>query len=229
MGQNSTKGKIKCETKVEEGSLGQAPDTLSPLRKKGESFSTRRSLELCPTCGLCCNGVLFADVELQDSDDPKRLDAHGFLLQRKGRKLAFAQPCSCFDGKWCRAYADRPTQCRAFECGLLKRVQKGELTTAVALEKIKDTLRHVQAVRELLRRLGNSEEQLPLSRRYAQIMAQPIDLSAGDESVEFRAKLLLEVEQLMRILHQEFLGQNAQSNSPRRHSNPVTKCAAEPS
>jgi len=29
--------------------------------------------QLCPNCGLCCNGVLFADVELRAGDDAGRL------------------------------------------------------------------------------------------------------------------------------------------------------------
>ncbi len=33
----------------------------------------RRRFPLCPDCGLCCNGVLFADVELRAGDDAGRL------------------------------------------------------------------------------------------------------------------------------------------------------------
>ena len=79
--------------------------------------------QLCPKCGLCCNGVLFADVELQKGDDAKRLAEIGLLLGKKGGQKAFTQPCGCFDGTFCRIYDDRPKRCRTFECGLLKRVQ----------------------------------------------------------------------------------------------------------
>ena len=54
--------------------------------------------QLCPKCGLCCNGVLFADVELRKGDDAQRLAELGLSLEKKGRQQAFAQPCACFDG-----------------------------------------------------------------------------------------------------------------------------------
>lgn len=64
--------------------------------------------QLCPQCGLCCNGVLFGDVELQRGDDATQLAASGLGLFPKGRKRAFSQPCSCFDGHLCAIYAQRP-------------------------------------------------------------------------------------------------------------------------
>ena len=92
-----------------------------------KNSSTDAVSQLCPNCGLCCNGVLFADVELRKGDDAGRLAELGLSLGMKGSKLAFAQPCTCFDGKFCKIYADRPKRCRTFECGLLKRVQAGGL------------------------------------------------------------------------------------------------------
>jgi len=161
--------------------------------------------ELCPACGLCCNGVLFGDVELSPEEHPAALRALGLTLAKKKQKLAFAQPCSCFDGTFCRVYTQRPKQCRAFECGLLKRVAAKETESAAALKLIARARTKAQKIREQMRRLGNSEEHLPLSRRYAQIMAAPIDLSGDEELVEVRAKLMLEVDALMKIIHREFL------------------------
>ncbi len=57
--------------------------------------------QLCPNCGLCCDSTLFADVELRKGDDPRRLQKLGLEIQQKTKtKLAFAQPCACFDGKY---------------------------------------------------------------------------------------------------------------------------------
>src|SRR5271170_4181088 len=96
--------------------------------------------QLCPNCGLCCNGVLFADVELRAGDDAERLRQLGLTLEKKGQgRLAFVQPCACFDGKFCGIYADRPKRCRTFECGLLKRVQAGGLDADAALKTIAKT------------------------------------------------------------------------------------------
>jgi Fe-S-cluster containining protein len=159
---------------------------------------------LCPACGLCCNGVLFGDVELQQGDEAGRLARLGVALFHKGHKTAFPQPCSCFDGKLCGIYADRPKQCRAFECGLLKRVGAGNLTVGAALKLIAETRRSSQAVVKLLRELGNTEEARPLNQRYAAVIAQPIDLSAGEADVERRGELMMAVARLMETLERNF-------------------------
>ena len=55
-------------------------------------------------------------------------------------------------------------------------------------------------VRDRVRALGETDETLPLRRRYARIMAQPRDF-AGDESVlEQRSKLMLTVDRLAKRL-----------------------------
>jgi Fe-S-cluster containining protein len=161
--------------------------------------------QLCPNCGLCCNGVLFADVELQPGDNAGRLIDIGMALKKKGMKRAFVQPCRCFDGKLCRIYADRPKRCAMFECGLLKRVQSGEMPAPAALKRIADAKKLAEKVRRLLRRLGDKDEQLALTKRYSRVMSQPIDLSAGEETGEVRGELMLAVNDLMHVLQREFL------------------------
>lgn len=160
---------------------------------------------LCPACGLCCNGVLFGDVELQRGDDAKVLTKLGIDLFRKGRKTAFSQPCSCFDGERCNIYAHRPEQCCAFECGLLKRVKAGRLTPGAALKTIAETRRNSAAVLELVRKLGNLDEHQPLNQRYARVAAQPIDLSADVVEVERRGELMMAVARLVKSLKRDFL------------------------
>jgi uncharacterized protein len=162
--------------------------------------------KLCPNCGLCCNGILFADVELRAGDDARRLKKLGLTLEKKGQgKLAFAQPCACFDGKLCTIYADRPRRCWTFECGLLKRVQAGELDAAAALKIIAKTKRQAEKVRGLLRQLGQNDERLAMTKRYAQAMSAPIDLSDHEADSERRGELMLAVAGLMRQLQRDFL------------------------
>jgi len=161
--------------------------------------------QLCPACGLCCNGVLFADVELQKGDNAGRLIDLGMALKKKGMKRAFAQPCRCFDGKLCRIYADRPKRCAMFECGLLKRVQSGEMTATDALKRIADAKKLAEKVRRLLRHLGDRDEPLALTKRYSRVMSQPIDLAAGEDAGEARGELMLAVNDLMHALQREFL------------------------
>jgi hypothetical protein len=161
--------------------------------------------QLCPNCGLCCNGVLFADVELQKGDNAGRLIDLGMALKKNGMKRAFVQPCRLFDGKLCRIYADRPGRCAAFECGLLKRVQSGEMSAPAALKRIAAAKTLAEKVRRQLRRFGDGDEQLALTKRYSRMMSRPIDLSAGEDDGEARGELMLAVNDLMHVLQREFL------------------------
>jgi Fe-S-cluster containining protein len=167
--------------------------------------STNPVAQLCPQCGLCCNGVLFADVELRKGDDAKRLTELGLSLMKKGRQRAFAQPCACFDGRLCRIYAERPAYCRAFECGLLKRVQAGELGADGALKTIAQDKRQVEKVCKLLRRTGSNDGQLALSLRYERAMSGPVDLSGGKASAGLPGKLMTTYRDLMQTLQRDFL------------------------
>lgn len=161
--------------------------------------------QLCPNCGLCCDSTLFADVELRAGDDAKRLKRLGLTLEMKGKtKLAFAQPCACFDGKLCTIYADRPKRCGLFECGLLKRVESGELTTKAALKKISTAKQQAERVRELLRLLGQRDERVAFTHRYAEAMSAPVDLS-DDQNAERHGELMMAVNDLMTVLQRDFL------------------------
>jgi uncharacterized protein len=162
--------------------------------------------QLCPNCGLCCDSTLFGDAELQKGDDAKRLAELGLLIEKKGRsKLAFAQPCACFDGKLCGIYADRPKRCRTFECGLLKKVGVGEMNASAALKKISEAKILAEKVRELLYSLGGNDERLALTKRYAKVMSAPVDLSASENDSELRGELMLAVNELMQTLQRDFL------------------------
>ena len=162
--------------------------------------------QLCPHCGLCCDSTLFADVELRQGDNAKQLAKLGLTIEKKTpNKLAFAQPCACFDGKFCGIYADRPRRCRTFECGLLKRVQAGGLEAKAALKSIAQAKREVDGVRDLLRDLGQKDERLAMTERYAQAMSAPIDLADHETDSDRRGELMLAVAELMQKLQRGFL------------------------
>ncbi len=166
---------------------------------------TDYTTQLCPNCGLCCDSTLFADVELRPSDNPKHLAKLGLALQQKSKtKLAFSQPCSCFDVKLCRIYPDRPTRCRSFACGLLKKTESGEITAAAALKKIFLAKKQAGKVRALLQALGPRDKQMALTDRYAEAMSAPIDLS-HPSAAKKRSQLLLAYDHLMKLILRDFL------------------------
>ncbi len=159
--------------------------------------------QLCPNCGLCCDGTLFADVELRAGDDAKRLAKLGLVLKKKGRtRTAFAQPCACFDGTLCTIYPDRPKRCRLFECGLLKKVNAGEMKAGAALKKIAKGKKLIKEMEDLLKSF-EADEDLALSERYAQAMSEPMDLTSG--RVDRHGQLMQAYEELMRVLQRDFL------------------------
>ena len=186
--------------------LPSAPPAGSLAGMSGQSMSgARAAARLCPQCGLCCNGVLFADVKLERDENPRVLEELGLRWRRRGRRLALPQPCAAFDGRLCRVYASRPQYCRAFECRLLQRVRAGKTTAAQALEVIARARREAARVHRLLRQCGHRNEALPLSRRYAEVMRRPLDLAGDPRSVQARSRLLRAMERLMPWLHRVFL------------------------
>lgn len=178
------------------------------------------SNELCLECGLCCNGVIFADVRLEPGDDAGRLrslglpvistnsglrsDAGGRNRKSKINPSGFQQPCAALGGCRCRIYADRPKYCREFECLLLKNVEAGLLETAAARRVIRTTLRRAEEVKRLLRKLGDADEQSALSLRFRR-MKQRMESGIPDaENAEMFSRLTLAVHDLNLRLGEAF-------------------------
>ena len=160
--------------------------------------------QLCLNCGLCCNGVLFKDVELQPGDDSAQLAALGLPLKARKSKTAFAQPCHALDGCACRIYSDRPTRCRQFDCALLLAARQGEIEIPEALRVIRDAWRRAAKVTGLLRQLGDANEELALSLRF-QRAKKRFEQNPGDETAtEVFGELTLAVHDLNLLLQRSF-------------------------
>jgi Fe-S-cluster containining protein len=167
--------------------------------------------QLCLECGLCCNGVIFADVRLQPGDDPARLTSLGLPLTAapasrpaRTRIQKFPQPCAALEGCRCSIYPDRPEYCRAFECLLLKRVQSGRLEIPAARRSIRAALRRAEEVKRLLRELGDREEQLALSPRFQRVKRRLESESPDEEAAEVFGRLTLAVHDLNVLLGETF-------------------------
>ena len=163
---------------------------------------------LCLECGLCCNGVIFADVELQ----PIEFNCLKFKVQipatrRKNGQPAVAklpQPCAAFDGCRCRIYAERPTYCRQFECLLLKNVQAGRLERAAASQIIWTARERAEKVRALLRELGDTDEQSALSLRFQRAAKRYEKAPLADGKADTYADLTLAVHDLNMLIREAF-------------------------
>jgi Fe-S-cluster containining protein len=171
------------------------------------------SNSLCLECGLCCNGVIFADVRLEPGDEANRLQSLGLPLppdrkpQIANRK--FSQPCPVFDGCRCRIYADRPGYCREFECLLLKSVQAGRIEASAARRIVRAALQRAEKVKRPLRELGDADEQVALSIRFRRMKERFEPDIADEETTEVFSQLTLAVYDLNVLLSDAFCPGNS--------------------
>lgn len=153
---------------------------------------------LCLQCGLCCNGVLFADVRPEPGD-------HSPLFAGRTR---VAQPCPAFAAGdcTCAIYRERPRRCRQFECRQLLGVADGEIPVAAALRRIAKGRRLAAKVEKHLSALGYNNVKLPLKRRFqnCQRAAETGELDPSQHAS--LANLQLAMHQLTQLLAEEFYG-----------------------
>ena len=124
-----------------------------------ETLMEKLTDTLCLRCGMCCSGVLFADVR-RERDDPSP------LFERYGPRVA--QPCPAFNFETCACaiYAGRPARCRKFECRQLLGVRAGTNPIPKALRQIQAARKLVGKIEKLLGQLGFNDVRLPLKRRF---------------------------------------------------------------
>lgn len=166
------------------------------------------SNSLCLECGLCCNGVIFANGQLQPEDDGEHLRDLGLKFEQNRKSQIvnrkFVQPCAAFDGCRCKIYSERPRYCREFECLLLRSVKAGRTESAEALRVIRTARKRVEKVKRLLRGLGNAEEEVALSKRFRKLKRRLEIGPLNDETAEKFGELTLAVHDLNLLIAQAF-------------------------
>lgn len=163
---------------------------------------------LCLACGLCCDGSLFSNVTLGPDDDAMELKALGLPVRfsRARTPVAFfRQPCValCAD-RACRIYANRPTQCRAFECGVFKDAKAGRMTFDAALRLVKQARRKAEKVRRLLRKLGDDHEGRSLDDRLRRTQRRLVSGLPDEAAGGLFAELSLAAHRLDQLAHKKF-------------------------
>lgn len=164
---------------------------------------------LCLACGLCCNGVIFKDVELRRDDDAVKLIEAGLAIEERQRgssaKVKFPQPCAvlCSDNR-CHIYTQRPCRCRQFECLLFQAVSRGETELAAALRLVHEAQRRAARVVEGLRQLGDTRDAVALSLRFQHVRRRLERNPADEETAARFADLSLAVHDLNLLLGEHF-------------------------
>ncbi len=173
--------------------------SLSALESSGSTAE-----DLCLACGLCCNGVLFADVKLQPDDDAGQLEALDLPLSKGAGAVRCSQPCAAYDGYRCGVYAHRPRYCREFECLLLKSTKTGRTSSEAASRVIRTARERADRVRSLLLVLGDTNEHLSLSKRYRRTVKRLEKVSFDEVTAERYGELTLAVHDLNLLLSEAF-------------------------
>tara|TARA_R100000541_G_scaffold58963_1_gene71239 strand:- start:6449 stop:6808 length:360 start_codon:yes stop_codon:yes gene_type:complete len=88
--------------------------------------------DLCQNCGLCCDGTLFHNFNIQKEEyhlfSPKNIDSFGNV----------SQPCEHFDSCGdCKIYKNRPRVCFKYKCSVINSFEQGNLS-------FDDSLKHIQ-------------------------------------------------------------------------------------
>ncbi len=152
---------------------------------------------LCLQCGMCCNGILFADVRPEPGDRSPLFN---------GNRARVAQPCPAFNAATCACaiYAERPARCRKFECRQLLNIRAGTTTTEQALGQIRAAHKLADEVGKLLADLGFNDVRLPLSRRFQRCQRAAEAGRLAETQLDQLADLQLAVHRLSGLLAKEF-------------------------
>jgi len=163
---------------------------------------------LCTRCGLCCDGSLFADVELASTDEAATLEVMGLEIEDADEDDGglLLQPCGALKGKRCSIYPHRPDCCRTFECRLLQKVKGGAVGVELARGKIAEALKRIERVQQLIVQVGPGDERLPLKERCVEALAPSEDAETNPEMNQQRAKLRAAMTSVESLIQESFLG-----------------------
>jgi Fe-S-cluster containining protein len=167
---------------------------------------------LCTRCGLCCDGSLFADVELVGQAEATPLEIMGLEIEDDGAgREVLSQPCAALRGRRCGIYAHRPQCCRRFECRLLQDVRHGKVSIERAAAQIAEVRTQTRQVREMLAQLGQRDVHLSLKERCAEALAGQADAPRAVTRV--RAELESAMSAVERSIGKTFLGAEGHGGS----------------
>jgi Fe-S-cluster containining protein len=126
-----------------------------------------------------------AGLEIEDGED--------------GGQALLIQPCGALKGKRCSIYAHRPKCCRTFECLLLNRASRGEISVETGLAKICEAVSLRDGIRRLLKPVKKLDGGLTLKEHCVEAIESGQNQSRG-------AELERALAAFERIIQESFLG-----------------------
>lgn len=170
---------------------------------------------LCTRCGLCCDGTLFADVELAGPAEAAHIETLGVEIDDGESRALLVQPCAALCGTRCTIYPGRPRACRTFECRLLADLGAGRVGLAAARARVtraRGTVRRLEAWLPATR----GRAALPLRERVAEWLAS--DAVQAPTGASRRRRVVFAMRALDRFVRRHFLPDSRREPGPARRS-----------
>ncbi len=213
LSEGTVQRRFPATTRLCDGVDRQPKVACYPLRAKEQPEPASRG-NLCLTCGLCCDGSIFADVKLLPGENADRLLSLGIPLQTQnararkgsvsaGKRWRFTQPCAALDGCSCKIYASRPQYCRQFECLLLKKLVSGDVDYARAERLVRFARRQIGTIDQLLRSLGQTDDKA-LASRFRELTKRLEKGQSDLKTARLFGKLTVAFHKLNQVLQQHF-------------------------
>jgi len=158
-------------------------------------------LNICMSCGLCCDGTLIGFVTLNREEIPAikqimeidEVDGHGFFLQ----------PCKKYcDG--CTIYANRPKNCDKFNCELLKSAEQKELEFDSALEIINVVKQKKVVIEKMIAILKIELKSLSFYYKIVELKKVLQKIKPDSSRTPTHLELLSELQELDNVLLKNF-------------------------
>ena len=148
---------------------------IPPLKKLNSKQS------LCTQCGLCCNGTIFDYVPMEKHETTICKKADIPFERDEDGDFSFNLPCPAFKD-CCTIYNERFKVCREFECKLLNKSSKKQISHLDALSLISLTKELHNELQNLFDKTTAIPKSALLSVRYRALIPHK------SESIELRKK-----------------------------------------
>ena len=116
------------------------------------SAKVNKQQSLCQSCGLCCDGTLFSQADLDSTGVGPSWPQ--IVVQSISTGKSLPQPCAAFQRNLCVIYPSRPSVCQKFRCKLLKQYTSGKVSFDAALSVIGKTksikMAYLSAISEVI-------------------------------------------------------------------------------
>lgn len=192
------------------------------------------SSDICLSCGLCCNGVLYARVNLTPKEEALAEELALPIIEDDAGVRSVPQPCQCFVDERCSIYEQRFGTCRTYRCALLRNVESGHVPAAEALGVIEQARGLLRALYRLLGQQEPRRTDISIWERVSTYLNEH-DVLGSPERTAANAKLLLTMRALSLLCHRHFearIHEKWNENDRHRHPGigkafpPVTAAAA---